>query len=83
VLLAGRTRGGGRTAAGRIRRCAAELTNTEAAVEPTGTIFVPGDEVVLYLFNGSAEAVREACNRAATRFGRVVSTVELEQRIGD
>jgi hypothetical protein len=51
-------------AAERIRLSAAELRSAGTVVELTGTILVPGDEVVFYLFTGSAEAVREACERA-------------------
>ena len=42
----------------------------------TGSIFIPGDEVVFYLFEGDSEdAVREACTTAAIRFERVVESV--------
>lgn len=66
-------------AANRIRNSTAELNRTGSAVNLTGTIVVPGDEVVLYLFNGSGEAVRAACQRAHVAFERVVEAVELEQ----
>jgi hypothetical protein len=65
-------------AAQRIRRSSAELTRAGAEVELTGTILLPVDEVVFYLFNGdSAAAVGEACQRAAVAFERVVKAVEL------
>jgi hypothetical protein len=43
------------------------------AVAFAGTILVPEDEVVFYLFDAvSADAVRDACVRAAIPFERVV-----------
>jgi hypothetical protein len=62
-------------AAERIRLSAAELRSAGTVVELTGTILVPGDEVVFYLFTGSAEAVREACERAQIAFERIVESV--------
>jgi hypothetical protein len=62
-------------AAERIRLRAAELRSVGTIVELTGTILVPGDEVVFYLFTGSAEAVREACERAQIPFERIVESV--------
>jgi hypothetical protein len=42
----------------------------------SGSIFIPCDEVVFYLFEGdSEEAVREACTRATIRFERVVESI--------
>lgn len=55
----------------RIRQTAAEL-----GVSLAGTILVPRDDVVFYLFDGgSADAVREACTRAGVPFERVVESV--------
>jgi hypothetical protein len=69
-------------AAERIRLSAAELRGAGTVVELTGTILVPGDEVVFYLFTGSAEAVREACERAQIPFERIVESVRsTPQRI--
>jgi hypothetical protein len=62
-------------AAERIRKSAAELTRTGAEVALAGTILVPGDEVVFYLFDGdSADVVREVCERARVPFERVVES---------
>ena len=59
-------------AASRLREAAAR----DDPVAYTGTIFIPGDEVVFYLFEGDSEdAVREACTTAAIRFERVVESV--------
>jgi len=66
-------------AAKRIRETTAELTRAGTAVKLTSTIVLPGDDVVLYLFHGSGEAVRAACLRADVAFERVVEAVELEQ----
>ena len=66
-------------AAKRIMTSTAELTRAGTTVNLTSTIVLPRDEVVLYLFNGSGEAVRAACLRANVAFERVVEAVELEQ----
>jgi hypothetical protein len=59
-------------AAERVRESVAGL----AGVELTGTILMPDDEVVFFLFDGgSAEAVREACERAQLPYERVVESV--------
>jgi hypothetical protein len=57
----------------RVRETADEVSGEGSRVVFAGSIFVPGDEVVFYLFDGvSADAVQEACTRAAIRFERVV-----------
>jgi nickel-dependent lactate racemase len=59
-------------AAERVRKSVAGL----AGVELTGTILMPEDEVVFFLFDGdSAEAVRQACELAHVRYERVVESV--------
>ena len=59
-------------AAERVRKSAAAL----AGVELTGTILMPEDEVVFFLFDGdSADIVREACERAEVPYERVVESV--------
>ncbi len=62
-------------AAARIQQTAAELTDAGAVVQLTGSILVPDDEIVFYLFSGSAAAVRETCVRAQVPFERVVESV--------
>jgi hypothetical protein len=58
----------------RIRGTAAE----RADVELTGTLLLPADEVVFFLFDGeSAGAVRDACVQARVPFERVVESVAL------
>jgi hypothetical protein len=64
-------------AAQRIRQSAAELTRVGSEVELTDTILLPCDEVVLYLFKGSADSIREACDRARIRIERVVESVRV------
>lgn len=59
----------------RIERSAAELTHDGTRVELTETILLPENEVVFYLFNGSAEARRDACERAKLPFERAVESV--------
>jgi hypothetical protein len=58
----------------RIRGIAAGL----AGVRLTGTLLLPADEVVFFLFDGdSADAVRDACVRARVPFERVLESVAL------
>ena len=71
-------------AAARARRGAEQLTSEGKPVAFTGSILIREDEVVLYLFDAvSAQAVREACDRAAIRFERVVDSVQRPAAIGD
>jgi hypothetical protein len=49
-----------------------------AGVHLTGTILLPADEVVFFMFDGdSAEAVRDACVAARVPFERVLESVTL------
>jgi hypothetical protein len=66
-------------AAERIQQIAAEMTSAGIRVELTGTILVPGDEVVFYLFSGAADAICEVCERVQVPFERVVEALELER----
>jgi len=60
----------------RIRDAAKELTREGKRVEYAGSILVPGDEVVFYLFDSeSADDVRTVCERAGIAFERVVDSV--------
>jgi hypothetical protein len=66
-------------AAERMRQSTVELVRGGAEVELTGTILLPVDEVVFYLFTGdSAASVGQACQRAKVPFERVVEALELE-----
>jgi hypothetical protein len=61
----------------RARRAAVELANSGTPVRYVRSIFVPGDEMCLYLFEApSAEAVREASERAGLVAERIVEAVE-------
>jgi hypothetical protein len=63
----------------RLRAAAAELSLNGGNVELTGSIVLPEDEVVFYLFQApSAELVRLACDRARLRFERVIESVRSE-----
>jgi hypothetical protein len=66
-------------AAQRIRQSIAGRTSGGAEVKLIGTILLPVDEVVFYVFSGdSAASVGEACQRAQVAFERVVEAIELE-----
>jgi hypothetical protein len=56
----------------------------DGAVELAGSILVPDDEVVFYLFEGRPDAVREVCERAAIAYERIVRSVHTEDgRVGE
>jgi Nickel responsive protein SCO4226-like len=58
--------------ADRARRAARELTDEGTPVVYLSSIFVPEDETCFFLYQAaSAEAVREAAQRASLRFERV------------
>jgi hypothetical protein len=60
----------------RIRDSVVQLSREGKRVTFAGSILVPDDEVVFYLFDGeSADAVREVCERAAIAFERIVESV--------
>jgi hypothetical protein len=60
----------------RIRDSASQLSREGKRVDYAGSILVPGDEVVFYLFDSeSADDVREVCERAGIAFERVVESV--------
>jgi hypothetical protein len=60
-----------------VRRAAVELTCAGTPVRYVRSIFVPGDEMCLYLFEApSLEAVREASERAGLAPERIVEAVE-------
>lgn len=59
----------------RARLAAEELTREGTPVRYLRSIFVPEDETCFLLFEaGSAEAVREAAQRAALQFERIAET---------
>jgi hypothetical protein len=62
-----------------IEEAAARLREAADGGDPVafaGSIFIPSDEVVFYLFEGDSEdAVRDACTSAAVRFERVVESI--------
>lgn len=61
----------------RARLAAAELARAGTPVRYIRSIFVPGDEMCLYLFEApSAEAVREASEGAGIVPERIVEAVE-------
>jgi hypothetical protein len=60
----------------RARASAATLSDEGRSVVFEGSILVPRDEVVFYLFEGvSADAVGEACRRAELPFARIVESI--------
>ena len=66
-------------AASRAGAVCGELRSEGVSVEYDGAILVPGDEVVLHLFNSDSEAaVRAASERAALPFERILETVAFD-----
>jgi hypothetical protein len=59
-----------------VRRAAGELTDSGTPVRLVGSVFVPDDEVYLYLFEAtSSEAAHEATVRSGLRPARVLEAV--------
>ena len=58
----------------RVEVAAAELRHDQRPVRYLGSILMPEDEVVLCQFEGSADAVREAAERAGIPFERILET---------
>ena len=59
----------------RARTAAAALAVDGQPVTLTGSVLIPGDEVVFYLFEGpSLEAVHGVCQRAALPFERILES---------
>jgi|SRR5262245_34282443 len=68
-------------AADRIQRSAAEMTSEGRRVSFAGSILMPSDEIVFYLFDGdSVEDVREACVRAEIPLERVVESIRSDRK---
>jgi Nickel responsive protein SCO4226-like len=66
----------------RAGRSVAELVSRGEEVRYLGSILMPDDEVVLCLFEGSAEAVRRAAEHAEIPFERLVEDVHLVHPTG-
>ena len=61
----------------RARAAARDLCAEGTAIRFVRSIFVPADEICLLVFDAaSAEAVGEACARAAVRLERVVEAID-------
>ena len=67
------------SAAERTAAACAQLRSGGVFVDYRGAILVPGDEVVLHLFNSESEhAVRAASERAGLPFERILETVAIQ-----
>jgi hypothetical protein len=59
-----------------VRRAAGEVTSSGTPVRLVGSLFVPDDEMYLYLFEASSgEAAHEATTRSGLRPARVLQAV--------
>ena len=62
----------------RLRRAATELSRRGSRIRYLQRVFVPQDELCLYLFeSASVDAVREALALAAVQYERIVETEEV------
>jgi hypothetical protein len=60
----------------RLKLGAAQMSRDGQRADYTGSILIPGDEVVFYLFEAvSSSAVQAICEHAGLRFARVVQSV--------
>lgn len=58
----------------RIRSAVSEITSAGQPLSYSGSLLMPTDEVVMFLFDGSEEQVRLAAQRAGVPFDRIVPT---------
>jgi hypothetical protein len=58
----------------RIRAAVSEIAAVGQPVGYSGSLLMPTDEVVLFLFEGSEDLVRQAAERAGVPFDRIVPT---------
>lgn len=71
-------------AAERAGAASAGLSASGTAIEYVGALFMPVDEVVFHMFRSeSREAVRDASDRAALGFERVLDSVVINARLKD
>lgn len=70
-------------AADRVRAAAEELSREGAAIRYVRTTYLPDDETCFHLFEAnSADAVEQACERAALGNVRIVAAIEEARRPG-
>jgi hypothetical protein len=58
----------------RIRAAVSEIAPTGQPLTYAGSLLMPTDEVVLFLFEGSEDQVRQAAQQAGVPFDRIVQT---------
>ena len=58
----------------RIRAVVSEIAPTGQPLSYAGSLLMPTDEVVLFLFEGPEDQVRQAAQRAGVPFDRIVQT---------
>jgi hypothetical protein len=66
------------TVARRARRVASDLRRRGGAVDFLGSILVPVDETVFWLFDGVEEDVRSASFQAGVPFDRVLESLRID-----
>jgi len=70
---------------GRVRQILERVTRTEsqraqAQVRPLGSLLVPSDGLVIFLFDGTADAIRDAAKTAEVPFDRIVEVHHIPTR---
>ncbi len=58
----------------RIRAAVSEIASTQQPLSYSGSLLMPTDEVVLFLFDGPEDQVRQAAQQAGVPFDRIVQT---------
>ena len=58
----------------RIRAAVSEISSVGQPLGYSGSLLMPTDEVVMFLFEGSEDLVRLAAQRAGVPFDRIVAT---------
>ena len=71
------------SAAMRADEACRELSDRGGSIEYGGALLLPGDEVVLHLFTSDSEdVVRDASERAALSYERILETVAVQTGAG-
>jgi hypothetical protein len=60
----------------RIRAAVSEIAPTGQPLSYAGSLLMPTDEVVLFLFDGPEDQVRQAAQQAGVPFDRIVQTTQ-------
>jgi len=64
----------------RVPRTESGRGRTQPTVRPLGSLLVPSDGLVIFLFDGTADAIRDAAKTAEVPFDRIVEVHHIPTR---